>query len=68
MDKNVGKHARWLRGIMGTMALTCSVMAPLPWMVRLSVFGTLGLYLLFSALSGRCLFGRLLARRSESRS
>lgn len=44
------------------MALTCSVHAPLPLAVRVAAFGTTGVYLLWTALTGSCALSRLLLR------
>lgn len=62
MKQNVGAWSRVGRAVAGLGALTCSVEAPLPLGVRLAVFGSLGAYLLLSALTGRCLGARLLRK------
>ena len=42
--------------------LSCSVMAPLPYAVRVPAFGLMGVYMLFTALAGTCLGYRLMGR------
>jgi len=66
MRKNVGAVDRGLRVLAGAGSLLCSAVAPLPLAVRLPAFGAMGLYLLYSALSGTC-FGYALLGRSSCR-
>jgi hypothetical protein len=66
MKRNVGDGERVLRGAGGLAMATCAVMAPLPLLVRLAVFGAAGGYLLFSALAGTC-FGYALMGKSTCR-
>lgn len=46
------------------MTFTCAVMAPLPLAVRAAAFGSMGAYLLYSALRGSCYLSRLFGRSS----
>jgi hypothetical protein len=62
MRKNVGGTERFLRLIAAMGFFTCSVMAPLPWAVRVATFGVLGCYMVLTAISARCLGYRLLGR------
>jgi hypothetical protein len=54
MKRNLGGADRVFRALGGLALLTCSVLAPLPLGVRMLAFGTMGAYLLFSALAGGC--------------
>ena len=54
MKKNVGPSDRLARVLGGASLLTCSFLAPLPLAVRAVVFGTMGVYLLITALVGTC--------------
>ena len=62
MKRNVGNLDRTFRGLGALGMLTCSVMAPLPLVLRLATFGAGGSYLLFTALAGTCLGYRLMGR------
>lgn len=66
MKKNVSAADRGFRALAGAGALLCSVVAPLPPTVRLPAFGIMGVYLLYSALSGTC-FGYALLGKSTCR-
>ena len=55
MKHNVGTSDRVARAVAGLAMLACSVMAPLPLVVRGGLLGALGGYLLLSALVGSCL-------------
>lgn len=59
MRPNEGRWSRIARALGGVLALTCSVQAPLPLAVRIAAFGTMGAYLLFTALTGRGLRSRI---------
>lgn len=63
MQRNVGTIDRWLRAVAALVMLVLAVVAPLPLMLRLPVFGMMGGYLLWTALAGSCL-GYLLMGRS----
>jgi len=54
MKMNVGSADRWVRGLSALALLSCSVWAPLPLAIRLTTFGGLAAYMLFTALSGTC--------------
>ena len=54
MKKNLGPSDRLARVLGGASLLTCSFLAPLPLAVRTAVFGTMGVYLLITALVGTC--------------
>jgi hypothetical protein len=54
MKQNVGLADRIFRALGGLAMLSCSVMAPLPLIVRAGVLGVLGGYLLLTALASRC--------------
>ena len=54
MKKNVGTSDRLARALGGASLMTCSFLAPLPLAVRMAVFGTMGVYLLMTALVGTC--------------
>ncbi len=62
MKKNVGHRDRLFRALGGAAMLSCSVMAPLPLALRVGVFGSLGAYLLLTALLGSCLGYALMGR------
>lgn len=62
MKKNLGTGERWLRAVGGASLITGSLVAPLPWAVRLAAFGAMGAYLLFTALAGSCLGYRLMGK------
>lgn len=55
MKKNLSTFSRVLRAGGGLALLLCSVMAPLPLLVRIAGLGGMGAYLLFTALAGSCL-------------
>ncbi len=54
MQKNLGISERRMRAIAAAGLLTCGYLGPVPYAVRLLVFGTMGIYLLITALSGSC--------------
>lgn len=54
MKHNVGNLDRILRALAGLVMLACSVIAPLPLIVRVAGFGVVGGYLLLSALVSSC--------------
>ena len=60
MKKNVGAVERWFRGFTGLALLVCSGIGPFPLVVRLTVFGAMGSYLLFTAVAGTCFGYRLM--------
>jgi len=62
MNKNVGTADRIARAVAGVGMLVGSVMAPLPWAVRVAALGGMGAYMLFTALAGTCLGYRLIGR------
>ena len=62
MERNVGRGDRWAR-LLGSLALlSCAVMAPLPLLLRVGIFGVMGGYLLLTSALGRCVGYRLLGR------
>lgn len=64
MKRNVGSSDRLFRALGALALLTCSVMAPLPLLVRVGMFGALGAYLMFTALAGTC-FGYAIMGKSS---
>jgi len=62
MKHNVGTPDRIVRALAGLAMLACSVMAPLPLLMRVGALGVTGGYLLLSALIGSCLGYRLIGR------
>jgi Protein of unknown function (DUF2892) len=62
MMKNVGSADRVGRALGGVAMLVCSVMAPLPLLVRVTALGGMGSYLLFTAVAGTCLGYRLMGK------
>ena len=62
MVKNLGKSDRAARALAVVALMTCSISAPLPLLVRVSGFGLMAAYLLFTALSGTCLGYALIGR------
>jgi hypothetical protein len=63
MKHNVGTSDRIARVLVGLAMLACSVLLPLPLVVRVAVLGATGGYLVVSALVGSC-FGYALIGRS----
>ena len=55
MKRNLGGLDRLFRILGACALLTCAVLAPLPLPVRIAAFGSLGAYLMFTALAGTCL-------------
>jgi hypothetical protein len=55
MKRNLSGVDRVFRALAASALLTCSVLAPLPLGVRMLAFGTMGVYLLISAVAGTCL-------------
>ncbi|MDB4989049.1 MAG: hypothetical protein JWN04_4227 [Myxococcaceae bacterium] len=64
MKRNVSNGERWSRAMASAAMLLGSVLAPVSLLTRVAVFGTMGLYLLFTALSGTCFGYRLMGRSS----
>jgi hypothetical protein len=64
MKRNVGNTERLFRAVGALVLATCAVMAPLPLGIRVVAFGTLGAYMLFTALAGSCLGYTLMGRSS----
>lgn len=62
MKRNVGNIDRVFRGLAALAMFSCAVMAPLPLLLRASLFGGMGAYMLFTALAGSCLGYRLMGR------
>ena len=62
MTRNVGKLDRMLRSLAAAGLIACAVAAPLTPAVRVAAFALPGLYVLLTALAGRCLGYRLLGR------
>ena len=60
MKKNVSNRERALRALAGGGMLVGSIMAPLPWLVRVVAFGGGGVYVLATALVGTCLGYRMM--------
>lgn len=59
---NVGTKDRVTRVVAAVPMLVCSVLAPLPWLVRLLALALPAVYLLGTALAGTCLGYTLLGR------
>jgi hypothetical protein len=64
MKRNVGNVDRLARALGSAALLSCSVMAPLPLLARLALFGAGGVYLLLTALTGSCLGYRLMGKNT----
>jgi len=64
MKKNLGTSDRLARALGGASLMTCSFLAPLPLAVRMAVFGTMGVYLLMTALVGTCAAYALIGKSS----
>lgn len=62
MKRNVGNWDRIFRGLAGLGMVVCSVMAPLPLVLRVAAFGVGGVYMMFTALAGTCLGYRMMGR------
>ena len=62
MIRNVGNLDRFARGGTAAALTICSFLAPLPLETRLLAFALPAVYLLFTALKGRCLGYRLMGR------
>ena len=62
MVKNLGKGDRAGRALAVIALTTCSIFAPLPLLVRVSAFGLMAAYLLYTALSGTCIGYALIGR------
>jgi hypothetical protein len=62
MKKNLGGRDRAFRALAAAAMLVCSVMSPLPLVVRVAGFGAMGAYLLFTAVAGTCLGYRVLGK------
>jgi hypothetical protein len=60
MKQNTASWDRILRAVAGIAMLTCSVFAPLPFLVRVLALGAGGVYMLASALVGSCLGYRMM--------
>jgi hypothetical protein len=64
MKKNLGTSDRVARVLGGGSLLTCGFLAALPLAVRAAVFGTMGVYLLMTALVGTCAGYALMGKSS----
>jgi hypothetical protein len=64
MKQNLGTSDRLARALGGASLMTCSFLAPLPLAVRIAVFGTMGAYLLMTALVGTCAGYALIGKSS----
>lgn len=64
MKKNLGTMDRLVRTVFALAMLTCSVIAPLPFLLRVLALGGSGAYLLFSALAGSCVGYHLIGKSS----
>lgn len=62
MVKNLGKGDRAARALAVVGLMVGSIFAPLPLLVRVSGFGLMAVYLLYTALSGTCLGYALLGK------
>ncbi|MBA3461706.1 MAG: DUF2892 domain-containing protein [Deltaproteobacteria bacterium] len=62
MSKNVGRTDRIVRLLGAAVMLACSIMAPLPLVLRAGAFGVTGVYLLFTAVVGTCVGYTLMGR------
>lgn len=62
MNRNVGTLDRLARGLGAAGLLAAAVLAPLPLLLRVPLFGGLGLYLLATSATARCLGYRLMGR------
>ena len=61
-ERNVGNLDRLFRGLGGAEMLTCAVMAPLPLLFRVGIFGAMGGYLLLTEFAGSCRGSKLMGR------
>ena len=66
MQRNLGNLDRALRSNAVVALVTCSVVAPLPLLVRVPVFGLMAAYLLYTALAGSCLGYALIGKSTCS--
>lgn len=66
MTRNVGTLDRIVRGIAAAGLATGAILAPVPWWIRVVVFGANAAYLSFTALGGTCLGYRLIGRSTCS--
>jgi hypothetical protein len=64
MKKNIGTSERIARALGGASLLMCSFLAPFPQAVRMAVFGTMGVYLLITAVVGSCAGYALMGKSS----
>jgi hypothetical protein len=62
MQKNLGRNDRASRALAVVGLMTCSIFSPLPLLWRVSGFGLMAVYLLYTVLSGTCLGYALLGR------
>ncbi len=62
MKRNVGNLDRVVRGLAAIAMASCAVMAPLPFALRITAFGTMSAYMLFTALAGTCFGYRLMGQ------
>jgi len=62
MKKNLGNADRALRAAAVVALVTCSVALPLPLLIRVSAFGSMAAYLLFTVLAGTCLGYKLIGK------
>lgn len=67
MQHNLGTGHRWLRVVMAVVMASLAVMAPLPLVPRALGFGSLALYMLWSAFAGHCFGMRLVGRSTCTR-
>jgi hypothetical protein len=59
MEHRLGGYNRFARLAGAGMSFTCAVMAPLPLAARVAAFGSMGVYMMYSALRGSCYLSRL---------
>ena len=62
MKRNVGPADRVARGVASLAMIACAVMAPLPLGVRVVGLSVPAVYMLFTALWGRCVGYRLMGK------
>jgi len=66
MKRNVGNADRVLRALGGLGLGACAAMAPLPLEVRLGTFGSIGAYMRFTAIGGRCFGYGIMGKSTRS--
>ena len=62
MTRNLGSWDRGLRGAVALLMGAAALAAPFSLALRLGVFGSMAVYLLWSSLAGTCLGYRLMGK------